>query len=87
MHRFWWPNLLKDIQRWVQECQACQARKKGVHQEIADHPMERIGIDILSFNSETDSGKVCTLVVCDYFSKFVWAMALEDHKATTVAYP
>ena len=89
--RFWWPHLLEDVQRWVQECQACQARKKGVHrpfplqQEIADHPMERVGMDILSFTSETDSGKVCALVVCDYFSKYVWAIALDNHKATTVA--
>ena len=89
--RFWWPIMREDVQRWIQECIVCQERKKGVHrphplqQERADYPMERLGMDILSFTSETESGNVCALVVCDYFTKFVWGIALKNHKAATVA--
>ena len=89
--RFWWPMMKEDVQRWIQECVVCQERKKGthkphpLHQEQANYPMERIGMDILSFTSETDKGNVCALVACDYFTKYVWGIALNDHKAATVA--
>ena len=89
--RFWWPLMRDDVQRWIQECVVCQERKKGIHrphplqQELAQYPMERVGMDILSFTSETDRGNVCALVACDYFTKYVWAVALKDHKAATVA--
>ena len=89
--RFWWPLLQEDIQGWCNECIPCQERKKGRHksfplqQTIASEPLERLGIDILSFTSETDDNNTCALVICDYFSKFCWAVALKDHKAETVA--
>ena len=89
--RFWWPLLQDDIQRWCNECVPCQERKKSRHkayplqQHIATEPLERIGMDILSFTTESDEGNTCALVICDYFSKFCWAVALEDHRAVTVA--
>ena len=89
--RFWWPLLQDDVQRWCNECLPCQERKKGrqkafpLQQYVACNPLERIGMDILSFSTESDTGNSCALVICDYFSKFCWAVALKDHKAITVA--
>ena len=42
-------------------------------------------MDILSLTTESDEGNVCALIVCDYFTKFVWAIPLKNHRATTVA--
>ena len=47
--------------------------------------MERIAFDILSFPEPTEDGNTCVLVICDYFTKWSEAFALEDHKAATVA--
>ena len=47
--------------------------------------MERLAFDILSFPEQTTQGNTCILVICDFFTKWVEAFALPDHKAVTVA--
>lgn len=90
--RFWWPGLKKDVHRWCQYCPTCQKRnlrvgrrKATLQQDPVGSPMERIGIDIVSFREKTDDGNTCVLVVVDYFTKWTEAFALPDHTALTVA--
>ena len=90
--RFWWPRMKKDVVRWCKHCSVCQrrnlrpgAKRSGLHQEPIGVPMERLAFDILSFPEETTQGNTCILVICDYFTKWVEAFALPDHKAVTVA--
>ena len=90
--RFWWPGMKKDVVRWCKHCSVCQrrnlrpgAQRSGLHQEPIGAPMERLAFDILSFPEETTQGNTCILVICDYFTKWVEAFALPDHKAVTVA--
>ena len=90
--RFWWPGMKKDVVRWCKHCERCQRRnlrsgprRSQLHQEPVCAPMERIAFDILSLPVETTQGNTCILVVCDYFTKWVEAFALSDHKAPTVA--
>ena len=90
--RFYWPEMKEDLERWCTACHWCQLRKRRpgprkapLQQEWASQPMERLAMDILSFPTKTDDGNTCCLVVCDYFSKFAWAYALDNHKAETVA--
>ena len=89
--RFWWPSLQSDIDRWCAECMTCQRRKKllqpkhPLKQDIADYPLERLGIDILSFTLESEAGNTCAVVVTDYYTKFSWAIPLPNHQAHTVA--
>ena len=90
--RFWWPGMKKDVIRWCRHCEICQqhnlrsgARGSGLHQEVIGAPMERMAFDILSFPEKTEEGNTCVLVICDYFTKWVEAFPLVDHRATTVA--
>ena len=90
--RFWWPGMKQDVVRWCKHCDTCQrhnlrpgAHRSGLHQERVGIPMERLAFDILSFPEETSEGNSCILVICDYFTKWVEAFALQDHRATTVA--
>ena len=90
--RFWWPGMQKDVARWCRYCDLCQrhntqagAHRSNLHQLPVGAPMERVAFDILSFPDETADGNTCILVVCDYFTKWVEAFALPDHKAVSVA--
>ena len=90
--RFWWPGMKRDVARWIQHCDVCQRRTRRsgpgrapLCQSPVGSPMERIAFDILSFPEPTEDGNTCVLVICDYFTKWSEAFALEDHKAATVA--
>ena len=90
--RFWWPGMKADVVRWCQHCNLCQHRnlrpgpkRASLFQDRVGAPMERVAFDILSFPDETTEGNSCILVICDYFTKWVEAFDLPDHKAATVA--
>ena len=90
--RFWWPGMKKDVARWCKFCALCQrhnlrpgAKRSMLQQVPIGTPMERVSFDILTFPEETSDGNTCILVICDYFTKWVEAFALADHKAATVA--
>ncbi len=90
--RFWWPRIRDDIKRWCHTCRPCQQRKaryglknSPLQSDLVGSPMERVCIDILSFQEETDNGNTCVLVVSDVFTKWTEAFALPDHQALTVA--
>ena len=90
--RFWWPGLKPDVMRWCKQCVACQKRNMRVGRKMAPlqqdqvgSPMEKLGMDILSFREVTDDGNCCVLVVVDYFTKWTEAIAMPDHTALTVA--
>jgi len=49
-------------------------------------PLERLAIDVLGPLPETDQGNRYILVVMDYFSKWVEALAMPEQSAATVAH-
>ena len=49
-------------------------------------PLERLAIDILGPLPETDQGNRYFLVVMNYFSKWVEALAMPEQSAVTVAH-
>jgi len=84
--RFWWPDLMTNVKHWCQECQPWQFRnwREGrrhhkLHQEPAGSPMERMAIDIWSFQTEIDGG------TSDYFTKWNEAFTLPKYQAMSVA--
>ena len=62
-------------------CCSCSS----LHQTTIGAPLERVAFDILSIPVETAEGNTCLLVICDYFTKWVEAFPLPDHRAITVA--
>nr|KAG5693550.1 hypothetical protein BaRGS_011675 [Batillaria attramentaria] len=56
-----------------------------LQQDLASTPFERIAVDILTFPVITENGNNCIIVVCDYYTKYVLAFPLPDHRAPTVA--
>ncbi len=74
---FHWPNLKRDIRRYVSECMTCQQLKtaRGLQQRWqelppVDHPLERISIDITDMDGGT-TGVRYVLTIVDHFFRFV----------------
>ena len=78
---------------WCRKCPKCPSRRKPqkrfqatlqVYNVVA--PLERLAIDILGPLPETDQGNRYFLVVMNYFSKWVEALAMPEQSAVTVAH-
>ncbi len=90
--RFYWLPMKDDIECWVKCCQSCAMTKRGhgrgrapLIQELAGAPFQRVTFDVIGPLPITETGKQFILVLVDYYTKWVEAYDLVDHKATTVA--
>lgn len=89
-HRFFWPNMLKDITNWCAQCQPCLLRKAPNQTRAplvpiqSSAPMELLSLDFLSIGHPEDTYHN-VLVMVDHFTKFAWAVPTKDQTATTTA--
>lgn len=88
-NRFFWPKMLKDIEKYIQNCGACLARKSPMqraplHQITSSGPMDLVCIDFLSLEPDT-RGMNSVLVVTDHFTRYAQAFPTKNQKALTVA--
>ena len=90
--RFYWYNMSQDVLEWCQACESCQTTKPGMkgsknplkQSNVVYQPMQRLGIDLLTFSTKTSRGNRNILVVQDYASKWTELFALPDKTAITV---
>ncbi len=72
LDRFWWPNMARDVRRFVQGCPDCAISRSTRHLPagklhplpIPNRPWSHLGVDFIS------DGYTCILVIIDRFSKF-----------------
>ena len=81
-----WPTMIKDIDKYLKECNVCTTFLGGRHFEpppaafIADKFLEQITIDVFHLGpSKYDMTKA--LAVIDTFSRFGWVIPLKDETA------
>ena len=91
-NRFYWPGITSDVSSWVRNCSVCAQAKHGpglgrfpLQQSQVGCTLDRIGIDIVGPNPETENGNEFIIVVQDYFTKWCEAYAVPNHNALTVA--
>lgn len=85
--KYWWPQMLQDIQRFISSCLVC-AKAKVLHTLPVDkllplptgtseRPCSHLAIDfIINIPSQ---GKTVIMVIMDQFS-YAWFLSLECHK-------
>lgn len=75
--RFWWPNMARDVRRFVQGCPDCAISKSSRHLPsgklvplpIPNRPWSHLGVDFITDLPSSDNN-TCILVIVDRFSKF-----------------
>jgi hypothetical protein len=88
--RYYWKNMLKDIEVYVKSCDNCQRRGKPVgknelHPIKVKEPFYQIGIDFVGPLPITESGNRYIIVAMDYFTKWPEAKAVKVDNAKEVA--
>ena len=87
---YYWPTMRADIKEYCATCAVCIAntparlRAKLHPHELARAPFQVIGIDFLEpIRPASPNGNIYVMVMTDYFSKWVEAVALPNETAET----
>jgi hypothetical protein len=88
--KYYWKNMLKDIEIYVKSCDSCQRREKPVrknelHPIKVREPFYQIGIDFVGLLPVSELGNKYIIVAIDYFTKWVEAKAVRVDNAEKVA--
>jgi hypothetical protein len=94
--RYWWPNMRRDVELVISECDICQRYKdhRPVSGKIsmqlveeAGRPWETIWIDFIGpyGTNKTEKKNCCALVIVDDFSRWMEASSCTNADSLTVA--
>ena len=89
--KYYWPNLFKEINKYVSECTICQTRSfQEIRQplqetDIPPYPMAKISLDLSGPYPTTLSGNKYIIAFVDWYSGWPEAFAVPDKSADTVA--
>ena len=90
--RYYWAGYHMDVVNWCKKCVICQARsapgktpKAPLKKLQTGARFQRTSLDILGPLTKTHDGNRYILLITDYFSKWVEAVALSNIEASTVA--
>ncbi|KAL0224218.1 hypothetical protein P9112_003608 [Eukaryota sp. TZLM1-RC] len=89
---YWWPNMLTDMNKHVQECPSCQKTKPVPKLHVpptgslwADRPFARVNADVIGPLPEDQEGYKYILVFIDSFSRFTIIVPLKKINANLTA--
>ncbi len=83
--RYWWPNMAREVKRFVQVCEECAISKSPRHLpagkllplSVPNRPWSHLGVDFVT-NLPASEGNMCILVVVDRFSKSCHLIPLKN---------
>jgi hypothetical protein len=92
-NRFYWDGMYQDVKQYVASCQKCLHRKTvHLHREVPlgvrarpSQPFEALGIDVLGPLPLTARRMQFILVITDYFTRWPFAFAMRNQRASTIA--
>ena len=82
---YWWPRVIRDIERYVEECDMCQRIKNKTEEiagklklsEILEKPWTHLIVDFIT-KLPIVAGKDTILVVCDRLFKITHFVAMTE---------
>ena len=90
--RYYWQGMRRDVERWVETCDVCGSKRNPQRKTrapmkmyLTGAPMERVAVDILGPFPVSKNGNRYILVICDYFTKWLDAIAVPNQEAATIA--
>lgn len=90
--RFFWPNMLSNVKKYVGSCAICQFTKPSQRKPggfmvpiCPQYPWEYAGVDFVGPLPRTPSGNACILVFVDYFSKWIEVCVTREATALVAA--
>jgi transposase InsO family protein len=91
--RYWWKDMLRDIETYTHSCKYC--RKHKAHNHVARvpiqqyhqpaYPFERVHIDLTGPFNETSRGNKYILVVKDALTRYVEVHPIKNKEPISVA--
>ncbi|KAL5484254.1 hypothetical protein EMCRGX_G020716 [Ephydatia muelleri] len=93
LERFFWKGVTKDIEIMISTCDLCQRNSQKLSISTPElfpvpvhSPWHHVGIDFVGpISPKTTSGNSYILTLCDYFTKWVEAVALPTKEASGIA--
>ena len=97
VHRFWWPKMAVDVQRWISSCKLCARRKmpKGIDKPIRSilpgmsagysAPFAELVVDTLGPLTRTKRRNKYCIIFGDRLTKYPEGFAVRNQRAKTVA--
>ena len=87
--RFYWPNMTRHVEEWVDQCPRCLRRKVPATRApmvsiTSSQPLELICMDYLTLETST-GGFQHILVLTDHFTRYAWAIPTKNQSAHTTA--
>lgn len=87
--KYFWPEMRKDIARYVSDCKVCKACKQRNiitrpimgREKLAERPWQIISVDYMGPLPRSRKGNTSLLVITDWFSKFVLLFPQKQAKA------
>lgn len=91
--RYFWPKMFAEITHYVQSCPDCQTRNTPNQKPAGElqpleptlHPFQQIGMDFVGPLTESQDGNKYIVVMVDYYSKWVEAVATPEATAACAA--
>ena len=89
--KYYWPNLFKEINKYVSECTICQTRSLQKirpplqETDIPPYPMAKLSLDLSGPYPTSLSGNKYIIAFVDWYSGWPEAFAVPDKTADTVA--
>ena len=87
--RFYWPGMMEDIKKHVDECMNCMKRKRWEPRAelvniVTNFPMEMVSMDYLGLETSI-GGYSNILVLTDHFTRYAMAVPTKNQTAKTTA--
>ena len=82
---YWWPGIIRDIERYVEACDLCQQMKNRIEEvawklkleEVLEKPWTHISVDFIT-KLPIVAGKDVILIVCNRLSKITHFVATTE---------